>query len=85
MKRLMPIILWFLLVGAAGAEPGGVSVPGFGPAESAVADGIGLVGPATAKAGEEITVRLTGTPPLDLTLPLIDQLSWLMGDSRMYC
>lgn len=84
MKRLLPLILLLALAGAAVAEPG-VSVPGFGPAELAAADGIGLTGPTEAKAGEEITIRLTGTPPLDLTLPLVDQLAWLMGESRMYC
>ncbi len=85
MRHLLPIILLSVLVGSAVAEPGGVAVPGYGPAERAVADGIGLVGPTEAQVGDEITIRLTGTPPLDLTLPLIDQLAWLMGSSRMYC
>ena len=85
MKRFyLPALLLAIQVGAAAAEPG-VSVPGFGPAERVAADGIGLVGPTEAQVGDEITIRLTGTPPLDLTLPLIDQLAWLMGENRMYC
>lgn len=48
-------------------------------------EGIGLIGPATADAGAEIVLRMTGTPPLDLGKPLTTQLGWLMGEDRMYC
>ena len=81
--RYIAAVLACLVATVANAE--GVDVPGFGATEAAQADGIGLVGPATANAGAEITLRLTGTPPLDLTLPLVDQLGWLMGPDRMYC
>lgn len=70
---------------AGGAEPGGINVPGFGAVEKTKAEKIGLSGPATAEVGQEVVVRLTGTPPVDLTEPLTGQLSWLMGDDRLFC
>lgn len=86
MKRFwIPLLLCLPLLPAHAAEPNGVDVPGFGRAEQARADGIGIIGPVTADTGDEVVFRLTGTPPLDLTLPLIDQLDWLMGDDRMFC
>jgi hypothetical protein len=63
----------------------GVEVPGFGKTEAAKAAGIGLVGPNEAKVGEEVVLRMTGTPALDLTKPLTEQLGWLMGKDRMFC
>lgn len=86
MKRFwIALLLCVPLLPAHGAEPNGVDVAGFGRAEAARADEIGIIGPAEADPGDEVVFRLTGTPPLDLTLPLIDQLGWLMGDDRMYC
>ena len=82
--RIFAAVLACLVAAVAHAQSG-VDVPGFGAVEAAKADGIGLVGPATANAGDEITLRITGTPPLDLALPLIDQLGWLMGPDRMFC
>ena len=79
------LVTWLLSTPAKPAESGGVTVPGFSVVEAAQADGIGIIGPTEAEPGDEIVLRLTGTPPLDLTLPLIEQLDWLMGDSRMYC
>lgn len=70
---------------AGGAEPGGIEVPGFGAVEKSKAEGIGLSGPSTANVGQEVTIRLTGTPPVDLSEPLTSQLDWLMGSDRLFC
>ncbi len=78
------LVIWPLLGGMVIGQ-GVVSVPGYSILDAAQADGIGLVGPLTAEVGQEVTIRMTGTPALNLAEPLIDQLDWLMGDSKMYC
>lgn len=45
---------------------------------------ISLSGPTSAEPAQEVVVRLHGTPSLDLSLPLVEQLDWLMGEQRMY-
>ncbi len=70
--------------GSLFGQSSSVTVRGFGPAEAASADAIGITGPAEAECGDRVTIYLTGTPPLDLAEPLIGQLDWLMGDQRMY-
>jgi len=66
-----------------GQEPA-ITVPAFGQAEVAASTAISINGPSTAKPGETVTCTLTGTPPVDLAEPLVDQLDWLMGDDRMF-
>lgn len=44
---------------------------------------VDLSGPDTAKSGSTVTIYLTGTPPLNLSEPLTDQLEWLMGADAM--
>lgn len=44
---------------------------------------VDLSGPDTAKSGTTITICLTGTPALELSKPLTDQLQWLMGSDAM--
>ncbi len=82
------LILTFLLVmvasQAAAQDAAQVTVPAFGSREAARAQGIGVDGPVAAEPDSEITLRLVGTPVVDLTKPLIEQLEWLMGDTRMY-
>ncbi len=73
-----------LLYTAAAFGQDGVTVEGFGEDEQRVAVSIGIAGPDTAKPAEEIVLRITGSPSLDLALPLVDQLDWLMGDNRMF-
>jgi hypothetical protein len=63
---------------------GDLTVRGFGPAEAASADAIGITGPTKAARGDKVTLYLTGTPPLNLAEPLMDQLDWLVGDDRMF-
>lgn len=85
---LVAALVLLLFPPTAAAEDGSLAVPGFSSAEADIAQKIGVVGPATAEVGDEVTLRLTGTPPVDLSrdaLPLIDQLKWLMGESRMFC
>jgi len=63
-----------------------LDVPGFSDTEANAAQAIGISGPTEAKVNDEVTLRLTGTPALDLSKPLIDQLNWLMSESdRMFC
>lgn len=47
------------------------------------AQSIAIAGPATAAPGEEITLRLTGTPAVDLAKPWGEQLGWLIGPDRL--
>lgn len=84
MKRFYSLLLLGLMLVPCRAAEQAVTIPGFSRVEAAAADRIGLVGPTTANAGAEVTLRLTGTPPLDLSKPLLDQLGWLMGDGRMF-
>lgn len=66
------------------ATPQGITVTGATAAELAAADQISIVGPTTAKPNAEVVCRIQGTPPIDLTLPLAEQLDWLMGADRMH-
>jgi hypothetical protein len=61
-----------------------LKVEGFGPAQAAVAEPISISGPDEADAGEVVVFRLVGTPAIDLSQPLVDQLDWLTGEDRMY-
>jgi len=84
MKRiLLSMLLGCLPLVPLQAEQ--IQVAGFGAAEAGVANQIGIEGVSTAQVGQEITLRLTGTPPIDLSKPLVGQLEWLTGASRMYC
>ena len=44
---------------------------------------IGITGPDTADPAQEVTCRITGTPTIDLSKPLVDQIDWLVGSRRM--
>ena len=79
---ILVLASWLLSEVAVGQ--GQITIPGYSIADAARAVGIGLVGPTEANVGQEITIRMTGTPALDLSEPLIGQLDWLMGDSRMF-
>jgi hypothetical protein len=81
---LTAAVMLLLLPSPTVAEDGNITVPGFSSAEADAAQGVGVLGPTEAEPGDEVTLRLTGTPSLDLTKPLIDQLDWLMGDDRMF-
>jgi hypothetical protein len=61
-----------------------LKVEGFGPAQAAVAEPISISGPDKADAGEVVVFRLVGTPAIDLSQPLVDQLDWLTGEDRMF-
>ncbi len=65
-------------------QNGNLAVRGFGPTEAASADAIGITGPTHAQCGDQVTLYLTGTPPLNLAEPLVGQLDWLLGDDRMF-
>jgi hypothetical protein len=66
------------------AQDGSITVAGFTYALTPDAAQIAIVGPDKANPRDEVTLRLNGTPALDLTKPLTDQLGWLMGADRMY-
>ena len=87
---MRPRLLWLTLcvlllvpLPAYTAEPS-LSVPAFGAAEIAKSQPIALTGPASLAVGQEGVWRLTGTPAVDLTRPLLDQLSWALGADRMF-
>ncbi|WP_455387607.1 hypothetical protein [Petrachloros mirabilis] len=61
-----------------------IKVQGFSEVEAAAASQIGIAGPTQAKSGETVILRLQGTPTIDLTKPLVDQLQWLMGPDRLF-
>jgi hypothetical protein len=61
-----------------------LKVEGFGPEQAAVAEPISISGPEKAESGEVLVFRLVGTPAIDLSKPLVDQLEWLTGNDRMY-
>lgn len=84
MKRLYTLPLIVLLAMAMPAYSQDVTVPGFSAAQAAAAEPISIIGPDTAVAGTSVTLRLAGTPSIDLSKPLIDQLAWLMGEDRMF-
>jgi len=52
-------------------------------AMQATAGEIAIVGPERVDAGDEVVCRLTGTPAIDLSTPLVEQLGWLSGERRM--
>jgi len=83
MRILSAILVVCLLAAPLAANE--IVVPGYSPVEAARANGIAIVGPATAEVGDVLSFRLTGTPPVDITLPLADQLDWAIGEDRMYC
>jgi hypothetical protein len=69
-----------------GQEDGGaIDVPGITQAEISVGDPIAIVGPSKMSVGVESTYRLTGTPKVDISKPLDQQLDWALGEDRMYC
>ena len=60
------------------------AIPAYGAAEKAKATPIAITGPATLDVGQEGLYRLSGTPAVDLSKPLLDQLAWALGEGRMY-
>lgn len=90
MRRIEPI--WVLaaalalLVFAPPAvgQDGTIEVEGFSAAEADVAQGVSIVGPTQAQPGDNVSLRLVGTPSIDLAEPLLPQLDWLVGEFRMY-
>jgi hypothetical protein len=85
MRRLIPPLLCLLLLPPVYGWSQDLEVPGLSAEQLAAAQQIGVDGPDEASVGSEVTLRLAGTPSLDLSLPLVDQLDWLMGAQRMYC
>jgi len=87
MNRLLTILTFIVAANTAVPATAGqpITVPGFSAAEAASADQIAIVGPAAIAAGQTADFRITGTPPVNLTLPLFDQIPWLNGDARLYC
>lgn len=87
----LPTLFLLLLFGGlamsnVAADDGPFIVPGFSDDEQRVAVSIGVDGPTKADVGVEVVLRLTGTPSLDLSKPLIEQIGWLVGpEDRMYC
>jgi len=75
------IVLVLLALPAYAQE---LKVEGFGPEQAAAAEPISITGPEKAESGEVLTFRLVGTPAIDLSKPLVDQLKWLTGDDRMF-
>ena len=86
MKRLLAILIVLgFLVPASAQDPAAVPViNGFGASEQASAALISIEGPAEAKNGDKVTLKLVGTPSLNLGESLTDQLDWLIGKDRMY-
>lgn len=70
---------------AVGGEPGILTVPGFNRVEAARAVGISIEGPSQVARGSLVSLRLNGTPTVNLEEPLLAQLDWLMGEDRMLC
>ena len=60
------------------------AIPAYGAAEKAKATPIAITGPATLDVGQEGLYRLSGTPAVDLSKPLLDQLAWALGEGRMF-
>lgn len=60
------------------------AIPAYGAAERAKATPIAITGPATLEVGQEGLYRLSGTPAVDLSKPLLDQLAWALGEGRMF-
>jgi hypothetical protein len=85
MRRLIPLFLCLLLLPPVYGWSQNLDVPGLSAEQLASAQQIGIDGPTKAEVGSEVTLRLTGTPSLDLSRPLVEQLDWLMGSQRMYC
>jgi len=81
MKRFALAIV-LLLCAVAPAQD--VVVPGYGTVEANRAQAITVNGPDTAAVGREVTLRIDGTPAIDLGKPLLGQLEWLTGKGRMY-
>jgi hypothetical protein len=61
-----------------------IVVPAFGPQEAAKSTAIALSGPSTLNVGQDGVYRLSGTPAVDLSKPLLDQLGWALGADRMF-
>jgi hypothetical protein len=81
---LVLLLLASSMVWSAEAPPTGIVVPAFGVVEQSKAQGITLSGPATLNVGQDGVYRLSGTPAVDLSKPLLDQLGWALGVDRMY-
>lgn len=80
------IVAWLVIIlGPLPAHGDEITVPGYSATQAARADEIGVTGPTTVKVGEEVVLRLTGMPPVDLDKPLLPQLGWLMGPDQMFC
>lgn len=77
--------LWLVLILMTASVFGqNLTVEGFGPDQAAVAESISITGPDKAESGEVVIFRLVGTPAIDLSQPLVDQLEWLTGKDRMF-
>lgn len=81
MKYISCILILLLATVSVGQD---LTVPGFSPEQAEAATPITIVGPDKAKSGDTVTLRLAGTPAVDLSKPLVDQLDWLMGDQRLF-
>jgi hypothetical protein len=81
---LLLIVAALFLPLPAIAQDGSVTVPGFTASQAEIANPITVIGPDEADPGDTVTCRLAGTPTIDLSLPLLDQLAWLIGDDQMF-
>jgi len=88
--RLIALLLATVLTGPVSAQDGPTTVIAGDSFtivhdETAEADVITMSGPDVAEPGDEVAVRVGGTPSIDLSLPLTDQLHWLIGEDAMVC
>lgn len=86
MKRITSFVILaaVLLPLPAHCQDSAITVQGFSLSQSAAADPITIAGPTSAKPGEVVTCQLAGTPAIDLTQALVDQLGWLIGAKQMF-
>jgi hypothetical protein len=82
--RLICVLVLAVMFPAGDSSGQELTVQAFGAEQAAIAIPIAIVGQDTAKAGETVTLRLVGTPPIDLGKPLTDQLNWLIGPDQMF-
>lgn len=81
--KYLPIIL-LLLTSRAFPDDAAIKVPPFGAEQAAAAEPISISGPDKVKPGDTVICTLAGTPAVDLSKPLVEQLQWLIGPDQMF-
>lgn len=84
MKRTFSVLVLAILIALPAYPQDAVTVKGFGQEQVEAADPISIIGPTEANSGNTVVCRLAGTPGIDLTKPLLEQLQWLMGPDQMF-